>query len=66
MRAIRYFAVALAATVHSVRPALQWIVTSGRRQFEFGTLPDGAQFLPKPYRAADLIEVATQTLETRG
>lgn len=55
--------VALAAKVYRTKPAIQWIVTSGRERLSDGQLPDHATFLPKPYRQTELLSVVTQKLE---
>lgn len=41
--------VALARRVHSERPGVEIVVTSGSRGIDPSTLPPGARFLPKPY-----------------
>ena len=56
--------VALVAKVYETRPAVRWIVTSGRKDFDECHLPDHASFLPKPYRQADLLRLVSQKLET--
>ena len=55
--------VALAAHVHRTKPAIQWIVTSGRGNASDGTFPDHATFLPKPYLQAELVNLVTRKLE---
>jgi len=52
----------LAASVHRTRPAIQWIVTSGRQHYRQEELPNDATFLPKPYRPSELIKLATEKL----
>lgn len=49
----------LVASVHRTKPAIQWIITSGRQHYRQDQLPDDATFLPKPYRADELIKFAT-------
>ena len=52
----------LVASVHRTKPAIQWIVTSGRQHYRQDELPDDATFLAKPYRPAELIKLATEKL----
>jgi len=52
----------LVASVHRIKPAIQWIVTSGRQRYRQDELPDDATFLAKPYRAGELIKLATEKL----
>ena len=40
---------ALARKVHSIRPDIHIIITSGNERPNAAQLPDGAAFLPKPY-----------------
>ncbi len=54
--------IALAASVYSTKPAIQWIVTSGRERLNDSDLPDHATFLPKPYRQAELVDAVIKKL----
>ena len=55
--------VGLVASVHRTKPAIKWIVTSGRQHYRQDELPDDATFLAKPYRASELIKLATEKLD---
>lgn len=48
--------------VHALGPMVELIFTSGRRQFAKGDLPDDGTFLPKPYNAFKLCDLASDKL----
>jgi DNA-binding NtrC family response regulator len=48
--------------VHALRPMVELILTSGRRQFAKGELPDDGTFLPKPYNAYKLCDLVSDKL----
>jgi DNA-binding NtrC family response regulator len=47
----------LATAVHDRDPQMELIVTSGRRTYSSGELPDSGTFLAKPYSLIRLVEV---------
>ena len=55
----------LAEKVHSQRPDVELIVTSGHTQLADSDLPDSGTFLPKPYRAKRLQDVVEDKLKSR-
>jgi CheY-like chemotaxis protein len=55
--------VTLARRARRIRPGLAVIVTSGKRRVPEEELPGGGTFLPKPYRAEQLIEAVAQELD---
>lgn len=54
--------VELAQRVHKLRPDVGIIITSGKRQVPKVAMPGSGTFLPKPYRAEQLMQVVTQKL----
>ena len=50
--------VALARSVAVLWPSISLIVTSGDSPNLFGGLPDSCVFIPKPWRALDIVEAA--------
>jgi DNA-binding NtrC family response regulator len=48
--------------VHALRPMVELILTSGRRQFAKGELPDDGTFLPKPYNVFKLCDLVSDKL----
>ena len=56
---------ALAEEVHSVRPDVELIVTSGTNQIADSDLPDSGTFLSKPYRTEHLQNIVKEKLESR-
>ena len=56
----------LAACVHERSPAVQIIVTSGKRLQSDAALPDEGTFLPKPYRMAELTALICGKLKAAG
>lgn len=57
--------VALARRVRTVRPDVGIILTSGRRHIPAPELPEGGDFLPKPYGARQLLAVIMGRLGLR-
>ena len=55
----------LAEKVHSERPDVELIVTSGHIQVADNDLPDSGTFLPKPYRAERLQNLVKDKLKSR-
>lgn len=55
---------ALAQEVTSARPDVEVIVTSGARTPEGSELPERATFVPKPYRAEQLVGIVQQKLDS--
>ena len=55
----------LAEKVHSERPDVELIVTSGHTQIADADLPDSGTFLPKPYRAERLQNIVQDKLKSR-
>ena len=53
----------LADQVFKLRPDVELIVTSGRLRLSDRALPDHGTFLPKPYRASDLIALIQAELQ---
>ena len=56
----------LAEKVHSERPDVELIVTSGHIQIADKDLPDHGTFLPKPYRAERLQNLVKDKLRSRS
>ena len=56
--------VELAARVNKLRPDVGIIITSGKRQVPDVAMPDRGTFLPKPYRAEQLMKAVEQKLAT--
>lgn len=52
----------LAWLVHETWPAVDIVVVSGLQRSEIGALPEGTQFLPKPFQAQELIDIVQQRL----
>lgn len=52
----------LAWLVHESWPAEDIVVVSGLQRSEIGTLPEGTQFLPKPFPAQDMIDIIQRRL----
>ena len=57
--------VTLARRARSLRPDVGIIVTSGRRYIAAPELPDGGEFLPKPYGARQLLAMILGKLGAR-
>jgi CheY-like chemotaxis protein len=55
----------LAEEVHSVRPDVELIVTSGTNHLADSDLPDSGTFLSKPYQTECLQNVVKKKLESR-
>lgn len=55
---------ALAQQVTSSRPDMEVIVTSGARTPDGAELPERATFVPKPYRAEQLVGIVQQKLDS--
>ena len=53
---------ALASRVHSTRPEIEIVVTSGRHQIADSALPDNGDFIPKPYTTQQLLDVVEKKL----
>jgi CheY-like chemotaxis protein len=56
----------LARRVHELRPDIGIIVTSGRQRPPHSPLPDRGIFLPKPYRAQQLLDVVGREMAHIG
>ncbi|MEJ7777543.1 MAG: response regulator [Sphingomicrobium sp.] len=56
---------ALAEEVHSMRPDVELIVTSGTNHLSDSDLPDSGTFLSKPYQTEHLQNVVKKKLESR-
>lgn len=54
----------LAECVHSIRPQIQLVITSGKRAFVDIELPDDSSFLPKPYRSEQLVTLIESKLQS--
>ncbi len=55
---------ALAEEVHSVRPDVELVVTSGTNRVADSDLPDSGTFLSKPYRTERLQDIVKEKLDT--
>jgi len=55
----------LAEEVHSVRPDVELIVTSGTNHLSDSDLPDSGTFLSKPYQTERLQKIVQEKLESR-
>ncbi len=55
----------LAEKVHSERPDVELIVTSGHIEVADDDLPDSGTFLPKPYRVERLQSLVKDKLKSR-
>ena len=47
----------LAATIHDRWPPIKLVITSGRRKYSRGELPEGSRFLSKPYGLEQVTDV---------
>ncbi|MEJ7776443.1 MAG: response regulator [Sphingomicrobium sp.] len=56
---------ALAEEVHSMRPDVELIVTSGTNHLSDSDLPDSGTFLSKPYQTERLQNIVKKKLESR-
>lgn len=55
----------LAEEVHTKRPDVELIVTSGTKDLPDSDLPDSGTFLPKPYRTERLQNIVKEKLDSR-
>ena len=53
---------ALAEQVHSDRPDIEIIVTSGKRRLDDAAIPDDGHFLAKPYASRELLDLLKKKL----
>lgn len=49
--------------VHGLRPTVELMLTSGRKEFALSKLPDSGTFLPKPYNAFKLRHMVAEKLD---
>jgi len=56
----------LATRAIDARPDLRLVMSSGREHFSEKALPDHGKFLPKPYRAGEVVALVHRELECRA
>jgi len=56
----------LARRVHALRPDIGIIVTSGKQRSPYSAMPERGIFLPKPYRAQQLLDLVGRELSFIG